>query len=77
MNPFLELLDWPLIQNLRFYPCIFQMSDSVESDPDDEIPLEETLLICARRGQATIINDILKSRKEGKICVDINCKGIV
>ena len=53
------------------------MSDSVESDPDDEIPLEETLLICARRGQATIINDILKSRKEGKICVDINCKGIV
>ena len=51
------------------------MGDNTESDPEDDIPLEETLLLCARRGQASIISDVLKSRKEGKIEVNINCKG--
>ena len=46
-----------------------------ESEGEESFPLEETLLLCARRGQAAIIRDLLKSRKEGKIEVDINCKG--
>ena len=45
-----------------------------ESDVED-IPIEESLLLCARRGQLRIIQDILSSKKDGKIDVDINCKG--
>ncbi|KAL4218204.1 Oxysterol-binding protein-related protein 1 [Mactra antiquata] len=48
---------------------------SEPESPEEEISLEESLLQCARRGQASIIDDILKSRKDGKIEVDINCKG--
>ncbi|XP_060562963.1 oxysterol-binding protein-related protein 1-like isoform X2 [Ruditapes philippinarum] len=42
---------------------------------DEEISLEESLLLCSRRGQANIIRDILQSKKEGKVDLDINCKG--
>ena len=58
-----------------FVRTVLKMNENAESDTDNDIPLEETLLLCARRGQANIISDVLKSKKEGKIEVDINCKG--
>ena len=59
----------------------FKMEDGVtdftmdDGETDDSIPLEETLLLCTRRGQTAIISDILKSRNDGKLEIDINCKG--
>ncbi|XP_053383205.1 oxysterol-binding protein-related protein 1-like isoform X3 [Mercenaria mercenaria] len=48
---------------------------SEADSPEEDISLEESLLLCSRRGQVDIIRDILQSRKEGKVDVDINCKG--
>ena len=49
----------------------------VDSETDEEVSLEDTLLLCARRGQYSVIEDILSSRKDGKIDLDINCKGML
>ncbi|KAH3896819.1 hypothetical protein DPMN_021001 [Dreissena polymorpha] len=46
------------------------------SESDDDISLEESLLLCARRGQTSIIGDILQSEQAGTVHVDINCKGM-
>jgi len=55
-------------------PEITTMSSGA-SESDDEVPIEDSLLLCARRGQTEIIRDILSSNKNGKVEVDINCKG--
>jgi len=48
---------------------------SATSESEEELSLEESLLVCSRRGQTRILEDILQSRKDGTIHVDINCKG--
>jgi len=50
---------------------------SATSESDEELSLEESLLVCSRRGQTRILEDILQSRKDGTIHVDINCKGLL
>lgn len=45
------------------------------SESDEDLPIEDSLLLCARRGQTDIIRDILSSKKNGKLDVDVNCKG--
>jgi len=49
---------------------------SATSESEEELSLEESLLACSRRGQTRILEDILQSRKDGTIHVDINCKGL-
>jgi len=50
---------------------------SITSESEEELPLEESLLVCSRRGQSRILEDILQNRKDGTIRVDINCKGLL
>ncbi|XP_052761403.1 oxysterol-binding protein-related protein 1-like [Mya arenaria] len=45
------------------------------SESEEEISIEESLLLCARRGQTNIIHDILQSKKQGTVQLNINCKG--
>ncbi|KAH3826289.1 hypothetical protein DPMN_128188 [Dreissena polymorpha] len=51
---------------------------SSESTPefDADFSLEESLLLCARRGQTNIIGDILQSGQAVTVHVDINRKGM-
>jgi len=50
---------------------------SATSESEEELSLEESLLVCSRRGQTRILEDILQSRKDGTIHIDINCKGLL
>ncbi|KAL3891287.1 hypothetical protein ACJMK2_003550 [Sinanodonta woodiana] len=43
--------------------------------PEEVISPEETLLHCARRGQKSVVQELLKSAKEGKLKIDVNWKG--
>ena len=50
---------------------------SATPESEEELSLEESWLVCSRRGQTRILEDILQSRKDGTIHVDINCKGLL
>lgn len=40
-----------------------------------EMELEEILLYSARHGDLTMVKELLATQKEGKISVNISCKG--
>ncbi|XP_063395506.1 oxysterol-binding protein-related protein 1-like [Cydia fagiglandana] len=49
------------------------MATSDNSDPKLEV--EESLLYSARHGELKVVKALLEARKEGKLTLDINCKG--
>lgn len=46
---------------------------SKEEDPGVEA--EESLLYSARHGELSVVKALLDAKKEGKLTLDINCKG--
>lgn len=49
------------------------MANSENSDPKQEV--EDSLLYSARHGELKIVKALLEAHKEGKLTLDINCKG--
>ncbi|KAI8438949.1 hypothetical protein MSG28_011263 [Choristoneura fumiferana] len=49
------------------------MANSENSDPKQEV--EDSLLYSARHGELKIVKALLEAHKEGKLSLDINCKG--